>query len=195
MPMTSTGFVGFFVFPALLFVLGYYPAVARFSSGLASPYAKAEIGKRFYAAMTDGLLVATSGFLYQRLESYPFLVAGALYLLVRDGLRGQSVGKFIFGLVVISLETGQPATLMRSVPRNVLFLLPGANVPAVFLEAMTMTRDVQGQRLGDRLAQTQVVEGFGAKDLVEALQRWWRSSFPEMGRAGRPGRGPVVVDR
>jgi hypothetical protein len=33
----------------------------------------------------------------------------------------------------------------------------------VFLEALTIARDSLGQRLGDRIAQTQVVEGLGAR--------------------------------
>lgn len=64
---------------------------------------------------------------------------------------------------------------MDSVRRNVILLVPGANVVAVFLEAVTILRDPQGQRLGDRLAQTQVVEGLGAKDLVTSVYEWWRS--------------------
>jgi hypothetical protein len=33
-------------------------------------------------------------------------------------------------------------------------------------------RDPQGQRLGDRLAQTQVVEGAGVAELVKELEEW-----------------------
>ena len=49
-------------------------------------------------------------------------------------------------------------------------MIPGANVIAVFLETKTIIRDPQGLRLGDRFALTQVVEGFGAKDLVAAIR-------------------------
>jgi hypothetical protein len=194
MPMTATAFLGFFVLPAALFVLMYFPAVARLSRGLVSPYAKADVWKRVYAASVDSLLVATSWILYRNLESWSFLAAGAAYLLVRDAVRGRSVGKLVFGLVVINLETGRPANLWSSVRRNFLLLIPGANVAAIFLEAFTIARDVQGQRLGDRLAQTQVVEGFGVQDLVDAFQQWWRGILPDLARAGRPKRGPVVVD-
>jgi uncharacterized RDD family membrane protein YckC len=191
--VTASIFLGLFVAPAVLFVFAY-PVIAQFSRSLVSPYAKADMHKRVYAAVIDGLVVATSWFAFQNLQSFSFLIAGALYLLLRDAVRGQSLGKLLFGLVVIKLETGRPATLRSSVQRNLLFLLPGANVAAIFLEAITMTRDAQGQRLGDRLAQTQVVEGFGAKDLIETLQRWWQGVVPDLVRAGRPKRGPVVVD-
>jgi uncharacterized RDD family membrane protein YckC len=107
-------------------------------------------------------------------------------------MKGQSVGKCFFGLVVISLETGRPSSLTGSIRRNLLLLLPGANVVAVFLEALTVVRDPQGQRLGDRLAQTQVIEGLGAKDLVKSFQDWLASLTLGIGRSlGRPRRRPA----
>lgn len=187
--------LGFFVLPALAFSVGYFPVLNRLTVGLVSPYARANVRKRLYAAMIDSLLVATSGVFAQILQSPWFLVAGGLYLLLRDSVQGQSLGKVLFGLVVISLETGLPATPGNSVRRNLLFLLPGANVPAAFLETMTLMRDVQGQRLGDRLAQTQVIEGDGVKDLVKSFLDWWSSLLPDLHRARRPRRSPVVVDR
>ena len=56
-------------------------------------------------------------------------------------------------------------------PAQLLFLVPGLNVVAVILETVTTVRDPQGLRLGDRLAQTQVVEGLGARELVKLLQK------------------------
>jgi hypothetical protein len=92
---------------------------------------------------------------------------------LRDSLSGRSIGKFCCGLVVVNLMTGRPCGRGASISRNALFLLPGANVVAAFLEMATIVRDRQGQRLGDRFALTQVVEGFGAKDLAKAAQQWW----------------------
>jgi hypothetical protein len=109
-------------------------------------------------------------------------------------MRGQSVGKLLFGLVVVNLETGLPAAINGSVRRNFLLLLPGANVAAVFLEATALVRDVQGQRLGDRIAHTQVVEGLGAKDLAKAFIEWWRGTV-DLARAGKGKRAPVPTDR
>lgn len=97
---------------------------------------------------------------------------------------------------MISLETGRPSSLAGSIRRNALLLLPGANVVAIFLEADTVVRDPQDQRLADRLAQTQVVEGLGAKDLVKSFQDWLMRFGAEFGRAaGRRGRAPVRIDR
>jgi uncharacterized RDD family membrane protein YckC len=122
--------------------------------------------------------------------------AAAAYLLLRDALAGRSVGKFVCGLVVINLQTGLPGGFRASASRNVLFLLPGANLVGAFLEAGTITRDPQGQRLGDRFALTQVVEGFGARDVVAAVQEWWLVFIAHLDRnSGKPRRAPVRLPR
>jgi uncharacterized RDD family membrane protein YckC len=194
--MTLNAAFGIFVLPAVVFALAYFPLVTKLTRGLLSPYTKADVRKRLFAATIDGLLVATTGALYWNSGSLLFLVAGAAYLLLRDAVGGQSIGKFFLGLVVISLETGRPSTFGGSVRRNLLLLLPGANVVAVFLEALTVVRDPQGQRLGDRLAQTQVIEGLGAKDLVKSVQDALSSLDAGVGGSvGRPGRKPVEIDR
>lgn len=189
--MTREVFLGFFVLPAFAFSLAYFPALNRLTVALVSPYARADVRRRLGAAAIDSLVVATSGVFAQVLQSPWWLGAGAVYLLLRDSVQGQSLGKLLFGLVVINLETGRPANLRSSVRRNLLFLLPGANVVAAFLETITLMRDVQGQRLGDRLAHTQVVDGLGVKDLVKSWLEWWLSLWPEMHRTRRPKRAPV----
>jgi uncharacterized RDD family membrane protein YckC len=175
--------IGWVVLPAAAFALVYYPLTKLIVSGLVSAYAKADIRKRIYAAALDGLLLVSSVILYQRFDSMPFLVIGALYLVVRD-MRGQSIGKLLFGLVVIEIETGQRARLTASLRRNVMLIVPGVNLAAVALEFLAIVRDPQGQRLGDRLAQTQVVEGLDAKELIDQFQRWWQSVAGELARSG-----------
>jgi uncharacterized RDD family membrane protein YckC len=197
LPAMSAGAIaGIFVLPAVLFAIVYFPIVTKLSRGLLSPYAKADVRRRVYAATIDGSIVVGTCFLYRTSGSVLSLAAGAAYLLLRDAIRGQSVGKFLFGLVVIGLETGRPSSLAGSVRRNALLLLPGANVVGIFLETRTIVRDPQGQRLGDRLAQTQVVEGFGAKDLVKSFQDWLMGFGGEFGRSvGKRDRVPVRIDR
>ena len=188
--------LGIFILPAIVFALVYFPIVTQLSRGLLSPYVKADVKKRLFAATIDGLLIVTTCFLYWNSDVVVYLAAGAAYLLFRDAIKGQSIGKFLFGLVVISLETGRPSSLAGSVRRNALLLLPGANIVAIFLEAGTVVRDPQGQRLGDRLAQTQVVEGLGAKDFVKAFQGWLMGLGVELDReVGRRDRAPVRTDR
>ncbi len=181
------------ILSAIGFALGYFPVTAHLARGLVSPYPKADVRRRLYAAAIDGLVVATSCVLYRTSEVALYLAAGVAYLLFRDAIRGQSVGKLFLGLVVISLETGRPSSLAGSVRRNLLFFLPGANVVAIFLEVRTVVRDPQGQRLGDRLAQTQVVEGLGAKDLVKSFQDWLIDLVESDRELGRRGRAPERI--
>ncbi len=171
--MSTAALVGFVLAPALVFGMAYHPILARLTLALVSPYAKADVMKRVSAATVDGLLVAVTIVLYRSSDMLFYLLVGAAYLLLRDGISGRSVGKFCFGLVVIDLLTGRPCGRGASISRNALFLLPGANVVAAFLETATIVRDPQGQRLGDRFALTQVVEGFGAKEVAIAAQQWW----------------------
>jgi uncharacterized RDD family membrane protein YckC len=194
--LTLGAIVGAFILPAAVFALAYCPVVTRLARGLVSAYAKADVTKRFLAASTDGLLVVASCRLYWASGWMLYLLMAAAYVLFRDAVRGQSIGKILCGLVVISLETGRPASLSASVRRNVVLILPGANVVAVFLEGLMIVRDPQGQRLGDRLAQTQVVEGLGAPDLVKPFQDWLMGLGADFGRTpGRRRRAPVRVDR
>jgi uncharacterized RDD family membrane protein YckC len=145
-----------------------------------------------FAATIDGIPVVVAWSLYLDSGSAVFLVIAASYLLLRDSMRGQSPGKLLLGLVVVNLETGRPCTLKDSVWRNAVFLVPGANLVAVFLEPITIVRDPQGQRLGDRLAQTQVIEGLGVRDLAASFQRWWLGFRGGLGPvARRPGRQPI----
>ena len=148
------------------FVVMYPAMLEKLSFGLASPYAKVDLRRRLYAATIDGLLIASILARYWSSPPIALIAIGVAYVLLRDAFLGRSVGKFLLGLSVVSLETGRPASARDSVARNVVFALPGANLPAVFLETRTLARDPQGQRLGDRFALTQVVDGYGAKDLV-----------------------------
>jgi uncharacterized RDD family membrane protein YckC len=194
--MSANTILGIFILPALVFAVAYFPIVTHLSRGLLSAYAKADVKRRLFAATIDGLIIVTSCFLYWNLDFVLYLAAGGAYLLLRDAIKGQSIGKLLLGLVVISLETGRPSSLTGSVRRNALLLLPGANAVAIFLEAGTIVRDLQGQRLGDRLAQTQVVDGLGAKDLIKSFQDWLMGLGAEFGRAvGRGRRAPVRTDR
>ncbi len=173
---------------AILFAVSYSRLLERMFPGLASPYPKADIGRRFLSGMVDALLVMTAWILFRYYESPVYLFVGLLYIVLKDSLLGRSVGKFCFGLVVIDLHTGYPCGRVSSAKRNILFLVPGLNMSAAFLELMTVVRDPQGQRLGDRLAQTQVVEGLGARDLASAFQRWWRDFLDRLERTPRRSR-------
>lgn len=185
--------LGLLLLPAVVFALAYSPIVTRYSRGLVSPHTKADLRKRLSAAFVDALVVTTLSLGYWTGGSLLNLAFGAGYLLLRDAVGGRSIGKLLFGLMVIRIETGRPCSFAGSVERNLLLLLPGANVVAIFLEARMIMADLQGQRLGDRLAQTQVIDGTGAKELVKSLQDWLMSQGREFdnvagGRRPHPGR-------
>lgn len=180
------------------FAIVYPLLLSKLSLRLASPYAKAESWRRLYAAAIDGMVVASIFALAWPSVSITYLAMAATYILLRDAISGRSVGKFLFGLRVVTLETGRPGSARDSVSRNVIFMLPGANVAAVLLEARTLTLDQQGMRLGDRLALTQVVDGYGAKDLALDLKALLDHSIAHLdheptGRRRR--RAPARIDR
>jgi uncharacterized RDD family membrane protein YckC len=134
-----------------------------------SRYPKADLTLRGLARLADftialGISITAPGF--------GPLVAAA-YLLVADALlQGQSPGKRIFGVKVLVPSTRAPAGFQESALRNApfaaatlcwalpllwpLFFLVG--VPAVAYEAWRAFEEPQGRRLGDRLADTQVVD-------------------------------------
>ncbi len=173
--MTVSGSTAFIYGSVLAAVFGIVclPVLMSQPRAFVSPYAKADLRKRASAALADALIVASSLMLARTRDSVLLLAIGALYLLLRDALfiPGQSIGKFLFGLRVISLGDGRPCSRLHSAQRNFILLVPGLNVVAVVLESLAIRRDSQGQRLGDTLANTQVVEGLGARELVTSLQR------------------------
>ena len=180
------------LFPAVLFGLVYFPTLNYLSVGLVTPYAKVDVWKRLLAASVDGIPAIAAWFLYRNTESLWGAAVAVLYLLLRDGIGGQSLGKLLVGLVVVNVRTGRLCTWKDSALRNVFALIPGANVVAIFLESITIIRDPQGQRLGDRIAQTQVIEGFGAKDLATSFERWWMRLVGNLEREVRkPRRQPA----
>lgn len=103
------------------------------------------------------------------------IVAALLYLLLADGMSGgQSPGKRIFGIKVIYLpmqsEAGYRDSALRNAPLAfslILKMMPDVGTAAfvfglsviVAIECITCWRSPEGIRLGDRWAQTQVVDG------------------------------------
>jgi len=145
-----------------------------------SPYPKAELLPRLLARLTD-FIVAT--FLAIS-AGEAGLVLAVLFLLFADGmLRGQSTGKKLLGVKVVQLPSRLDADYRASALRNfpfafalLMLLIPSmghflfwTTGPAVLLfEGARAFSDKLGLRMGDLLAQTQVVD---AKALVGALVR------------------------
>ncbi|NOZ79813.1 MAG: RDD family protein [Acidobacteria bacterium] len=139
---------------------------------------KADVGKRFLAALIDGILAFVIGLI-------PFIggLIGAAYLLVRDGMDldfmdRRSLGKKIMKLRPIRLD-GQPMDLETSLKRNFVFalgpvaevfvfipilgwaiaiLLGVAAVILIVIEIVLVVSDAEGRRLGDKVGGTKVIE-------------------------------------
>jgi len=139
--------------------------------------AKADLFKRFLAALIDGIIAGVPGFI-------PVVGAlvGAAYVLTKDALvyelvrdpawKNRSIGKKLLGLQVVDLGGGD-VDLAGSARRNITLALgtllgavplvgwlAGTVVGAILglLESVLVLVDPRGRRLGDRIANTQVVE-------------------------------------
>jgi len=135
-----------------------------------SPYPKADLTLRGLARLADftiafGMATTAPGV-------GPLLAAA--YLLLADGLmQGQSPGKKIFGVKAVIPATRAPSGFQESALRNApfgavtlfwalpilwpVFFLVG--LPVIGYEAWQAWDEPLGRRLGDRLAETQVVDG------------------------------------
>lgn len=144
-------------------------------------YYKASIGNRFVAALLDGLILlaltipAAGMFLFAFVTAYEnkeeeamviCFVAVLLMLLplafqmLKDSFgKGQSPGKKAMKLMVIDLETNMPCTKQKSFLRNIIMMLIGI-VPLVggFIEPIMVLATDDGRRLGDRAANTMVID-------------------------------------
>ena len=111
--------------------------------------------KRFIAILIDSIIAAVLGFAPIVGMFLPFL-----YLLFRDGMcikgfKNRSIGKLAMGLKVVNLEaTHEKQTPIDSVKRNILMIIPFMGL----IEGIVVLVDDKGLRLGDRIAQTLVVE-------------------------------------
>ena len=130
---------------------------------------KASILKRVMARIVD-FLVAWALALFIPPAG---IILGLIYLAVADGIqKGQSPGKMVFGLEVL-MRDGSPCDLKSSIFRNLPFvflflfaaipilgwiLLVIAALPLVLIELWLVFVDETGERLGDRIADTHVVE-------------------------------------
>lgn len=155
-------------------------AVARQDAHV--PAGKADVGKRFLALLIDSAIAFVLGFV-------PVIggLIGAAYFVVRDGLEldvmhYRSLGKHVMKLRPVRLD-GQPMDLETSARRNWMFSLGAVTtvlawipfvgwllmIPVVLValalglyEGYKVITDDEGRRWGDALAQTKVVEDFGA---------------------------------
>ncbi len=131
---------------------------------------KASVLKRVVAKLVDWLIAWVLALFFPPVG----VVLGMVYLAVADGLqKGQSLGKMVFGLDVVK-QDGSPCDLRSSIFRNIPFvliylfyalgflgwiLLVVVGLPILLIELWLIYVDDQGERLGDRIADTHVIEG------------------------------------
>lgn len=130
---------------------------------------KAGISKRLIAKLVDILVAWALSLFLPPLG----IILGLVYLALADSFqKGQSLGKMVFGLEVLDSE-GSGCDLKSSVYRNLPFvftflcavipllgwiLLIIVGLPLIGVEIWLMATDEKGERLGDRIAGTHVVE-------------------------------------
>jgi uncharacterized RDD family membrane protein YckC len=154
------------------------PRLEQDQSHYPVPPVKADLTKRFIAALIDGVIGGVVSFV-------PFVggLAAAAYFLLRDGLdvdfmRNRSLGKKIMKLRPVTLDGG-PLDLVASAKRNWMFALGGVITMLLWIpilgwllvfpvalvalalavvELVLVLTDPLGRRFGDKMANTQVIE-------------------------------------
>lgn len=145
-----------------------------------SGYSKASLGKRFIASIIDSiicmglsipaiifLIIGKSKISVFNNDSTPYFVLAVIFCIlpitynfVKDGIsQGQSLGKKSVGLIVIYLVDKTPCTYGKSFLRNIMLILINI-VPLVgwLVEPIMVLVSEDGRRLGDKAANTQVIE-------------------------------------
>ncbi len=108
--------------------------------------------KRLFAFLVDAVIVAVLVFIPK-----VGWIFGLIYFLGKDAmpsLKGQSVGKKLFNIRILTTGTNEPLYLHpeKSVTRGLILLIPVVNVIDI-LRLM-----VKGERLADKWTETHVVE-------------------------------------
>lgn len=145
-----------------------------------------EVGKlvRLIAKAVDMFIVLLLSIFFFPLG----IVLSMVYISLADSLQnGQSVGKRLMGLAVISLEDGSPCSKRQSFVRNLPISIPLAiavipfigwifscMVGALFLglETYLLCMLDSGHRLGDVMADTSVTAGAGSSGAVAKPADW-----------------------
>jgi uncharacterized RDD family membrane protein YckC len=170
-----------------------------------SPYPKASLLLRAGARLLD--LAIANAFLLLGLR--PGCVVALIYMLLADGLLGgQSIGKRLCGVKVMHLPTRSVArtrdSVLRNAPFGLMFLLglmPELGGRALLVGALVILsveswrcwRSPLGLRIGDVLAETQVVDGKVVAGAQVAARH--TTAAPDPGRVMRAARVTQEVEK
>jgi uncharacterized RDD family membrane protein YckC len=101
-----------------------------------------------------------------------------IYVIFRDSFgKGTSLGKRVLGLVIVDLRTGQPCNWRRVLARNVIDPIPVVDL----LDFLLTCLDERGQKIMDKVLETQVTEGVGHLTPGERVKGEAKTSTPERG--------------
>ena len=139
-------------------------------------YPKAPFGPRVLAYLIDagvalggviaaGLALAFTGLGQRNTGSTVLIIVVAAlwavyYSFTKDGREGgQSFGKEMLNLMVVNINTNQPCSIGESALRTlILGLLNAVPLVGFLVEPIVALTAEDGRRLGDRVANTQVIE-------------------------------------
>ena len=115
-------------------------------------FSKPGPNKRVCAFLIDALIGQMLGvaisFLIHKEVSY---IVGSIFILFRDCLNGQSIGKRLIGTQVIG-ENNAPAPPFKTIIRNIFMIIPYF----ILVEYVKMSINKEGKRVGDVVAKTKV---------------------------------------
>jgi uncharacterized RDD family membrane protein YckC len=132
-------------------------------------YPKASSFNRLIASILDGLIVSLAIwvpiFLAEATYSdfFYFIVLitsiwAIWYAFTKDGREnGQSIGKKAMGLMVVNLNTNLPCTRGKSALRALLWIIPYIGGLISLIDCIMVLVSDDGRRIGDYLANTQVI--------------------------------------
>jgi len=161
----------FVLVPLTILGIIFLPIFHKVAPLVISPYSKADTRKRLFASSVDISVCLTFYYLFTSFKGIHFLAIIGLYILLKDVLfKGRSIGKLLFGLIVIQVTNGKPCGIWQSIGRNILLIIPGINMVTCFFEFVLIYKDKHGIRLGDRIANTQVIEGMEVPELAKYFQ-------------------------
>lgn len=114
----------------------------------------------FPALFNNGIVQTNTIFILYYFISILLCIPPLTYPFIKDGMKnGQSFGKRLMGIRVISLDDGMPCTYARSAIRQLITsLLCNVAFIGLIIEPLIVLIDDDGRRIADRIANTFVVQ-------------------------------------
>lgn len=91
-------------------------------------------------------------FIFVLLTCSFFYILGFGYFLLKDGIKGGSLGKRLVGLKVVHVDSKEDCTFLQSFVRNLFFMMIGS------IDALVPFFTANGQKASDIIAKTVVVK-------------------------------------